>query len=194
MSNLLSSHAGLDQPSAWVVRFAPLIPLGEVLDLACGAGRHARLLSALGHAVVAVDRDAGVLERTAGSGIATQQIDLEASDAAWPYEAGRFAGIVVTNYLHRPLFSSIVGSLAAGGILIYETFAQGNEQFGKPSNPAFLLKSGELLEVLCATQDPVMHILAFEDGYVEMPKPAMVQRVCAVKSKESVEQLRLRLT
>lgn len=170
-----------------------MIPPGEILDLACGSGRHARLLASLGHAVLAVDRDSVALEKATGQGIVTQQIDLEAQGALWPYEAGRFTGIVVTNYLHRPLFPDLVRSLADGGVLIYETFAQGNEQFGKPSNPAFLLKQGELLDVFAKTPAYALRVLAFEDGYVETPKPAMVQRICAVKAEAGAAADRLRL-
>ncbi|HJV03123.1 MAG TPA: methyltransferase domain-containing protein [Burkholderiaceae bacterium] len=164
--------------SAWVRRYAPLIPGGEVLDLACGNGRHARHLAALDHAVIAVDRDPAALAAAAGPGIVISEVDLEAEGAVWPFGPGRFAGIVVTNYLHRPLLASMVDSLAANGVLIYETFADGNAQFGKPSNPAFLLRPGELLEL---ARDHELRVIAFEDGVVEAPKPAMVQRLCAVK-------------
>lgn len=168
-------HASLDA-SPWVGRFAAAVPAGEVLDLACGSGRHARLFASLGHRVIAADRDPQALAAASGPGIATLEIDLEAEGARWPFEAGRFAGIVVTNYLHRPLFADLLGSLAPNGVLIYETFALGNEAFGKPSNPAFLLRPGELLEL--AAQGG-LHVLAFEDGVVAQPKPARVQRLCA---------------
>lgn len=164
--------------SPWVRRYAPLIPGGEVLDLACGSGRHARHLAALEHAVIAVDRDPAALAAAAGPGIVTSEVDLEAEGAVWPFGPGRFAGIVVTNYLHRPLLASMVDSLAPNGVLIYETFADGNAQFGKPSNPAFLLQAGELLEL---ARDHELRVVAFEDGVVEAPNPAMVQRLCAVK-------------
>ena len=164
-----------------MARFAPLVPPGEVLDLACGGGRHARLLAGLGHPVVAVDRDAAALKLAAGQGIVTLQLDLEADGAVWPFEENRFAGIVVTNYLHRPLFPHLLRSLANGGLLIYETFAEGNEQFGKPSNPDFLLRHGELLGLAGFEGDGVLHVLAFEDGYVRTPRPAMVQRICLLK-------------
>jgi SAM-dependent methyltransferase len=160
-----------------------LIGAGEVLDLACGGGRHARLLAGKGYQVLAVDRDAAALQRAAGQGIATLQLDLECDgEVSWPFEGNRFAGIVVTNYLHRPLFPRILASLARGGLLIYETFAQGNERFGKPSNPDFLLARGELLKAVQgdgSTQP--LRVAAFEDGYVSVPKPAIVQRICAVK-------------
>ncbi|MDL2357797.1 MAG: methyltransferase domain-containing protein, partial [Pseudomonadota bacterium] len=142
-----SAHSAVDQPSPWVARFAALIPAGEVLDLACGGGRHARLLAGLGHPVSALDRDREALALAAGAGITTLEVDLERGDdgAAWPFAAGRFAGIVVTNYLHRPLLAALAASLRPDGVLIYETFADGNAAFGKPSNPAFLLAPGELL-------------------------------------------------
>lgn len=169
------------QPSAWVSRFAQLIAPGEVLDLACGSGRHSRLLAALGHPVCALDRDAAALEELAGTGIATLQFDLE-NGAPWPFAPARFAGIVVTNYLHRPLLPAMLASLAPGGVLIYETFARGNERYGKPSNPDFLLRPGELLELVRDPAAPGWRVVAFEDGYAAAPKPAMLQRICAIKT------------
>ncbi|NEX59916.1 class I SAM-dependent methyltransferase [Noviherbaspirillum galbum] len=186
-------HAAQDQPSAWVLRFAPLIPSGEVLDLACGGGRHARLLAALGHPVLAVDRDAEALARAAQEGIVTWQVDLEGTDeapAAWPFPAAAFAGVVVTNYLHRPLFPGILDCLAPGGVLIYETFATGNEQFGRPSSPRFLLQPGELLEM---ARDSELRVIAYEDGYVDAPKPAMVQRICVMKAAPGQPATALRI-
>jgi SAM-dependent methyltransferase len=170
----------VEQASPWVLRFASLIHAGEVLDLACGGGRHARLLASLGHRVVAVDRDLAALERCAGEGIETLQCDLESGDAAaaWPFSAERFNGIVVTNYLHRPLFPFLFQALAPSGILIYETFADGNARFGKPARPDFLLRPGELLEQARAHADPGIQVIAYEDGYVDAPKPAMIQRIC----------------
>jgi SAM-dependent methyltransferase len=181
----MDSHSLLEQPSPWVRRFAPLIESGEVLDLACGGGRHAKFLASLGYAVLAVDRDEAALARAAGQGIKTAQCDLESEQADqsdnWPLREERFQGIVVTNYLHRPLFRPMLDSLAPGGILIYETFAIGNERFGKPSNPDFLLQPGELLKITQATTQSTFHVVAFEDGYVSLPKPAMVQRICLCK-------------
>jgi SAM-dependent methyltransferase len=176
----MSMHAPVDLPSAWVARFAPLMPPGEALDLACGGGRHARLLAALGHPVVALDRDPQALARVgqgaAGQGIATIEYDLEAPGAAWPFAPGRFAGIVVTNYLHRPLLPQLALALAPGGVLVYETFAQGNEVFGKPSNPAFLLAPGELLDM---ARQAGLRVIAYEDGTTAQPRAARVQRLCA---------------
>lgn len=182
-----ASHSTLDQPSSWVARFAPLIPRGDVLDVACGGGRHARLLASLGHPVLAVDRDSDALQRTAGPGITVRQMDLEGTEdapVAWPFSAEVFTGIVVANYLHRPLFAGMIGSLAPGGLLIYETFALGNEQFGRPSSPRFLLKPGELLEVVRTLDqgNGGLRVIAFEDGYTDHPKPAMVQRICLLKA------------
>jgi SAM-dependent methyltransferase len=170
-----------------------LIVQGEVLDLACGSGRHSRLLASMGYDVLAADRDPDLLSVLVESGIATFQCDLE-NDAngtlAWPFEKRRFSGVVVTNYLHRPLFPHIVESLMDNGVLIYETFAQGNEHFGKPSNPDFLLATGELLEVAARY---ALRVLAFEDGFVQTPKQAMVQRMCALKSPSARPMGDLRL-
>ena len=164
-------------PSSWVLRFAPLIAAGgTVLDLACGNGRHARFLEDSGWRVVAVDRDAGALAGLAGrAGIRVLQADLEGGD--WPCGAQRFAGVVVANYLHRPLFARLVDALDEGGVLIYETFMMGNQGFGRPAKPEFLLRPGELLEAFGSR----LAVVAFEQGEVMLPKPAMVQRLCAVK-------------
>jgi SAM-dependent methyltransferase len=158
-----------------VVRWTAEVPAGgEVLDLACGAGRHATFLAARGYAVTAVDRDAALLAVLEGSaGITTMLADLEG--APWPLPGRRFSGIVVTNYLHRPLFPALLEAVAAGGVLIYETFAAGNERYGRPSNPDFLLRPGELLEVVRGR----MRVLGYEDVFVTAPQPAMVQRICA---------------
>ncbi len=159
------------------------MPRGQALDLACGGGRHSRLLASLGLEVLAVDRDPQALAATGGERIRTLAFDLErpdvVSDPAFPLEEGRYAGIVVTNYLHRPLLPLLLSSLAEGGVLLYETFAQGNGQFGKPSNPAFLLAPGELLQAVIDHPGRAgLRVLAYEDGYVASPKPAMVQRIC----------------
>jgi SAM-dependent methyltransferase len=178
-----SSHADLAAVSPWVARFTPLInPGGRVLDLACGGGRHARYLAARGHAVEAVDRDAEALARLASvNGICTREADLEGGP--WPYAAGMFDAIVVTNYLHRPLFPLISAALAAGGVLLYETFARGNESYGKPSNPAFLLAPGELL---AAAGQGGLQVIAYEHGRIEAPKPAVVQRLVAWRAPSAV--------
>lgn len=168
-----------EKSSLWVERFLPRIKSGgDVLDLACGWGRHSRLLQAAGYRVEAVDRDAAALAEVSARvpGISTRAADLEAEP--WPYEGRRFDGIVVTNYLFRPLFPHLLEALAAEGVLIYETFMAGNERFGKPSNPEFLLRPGELLEVARGR----LTVVAFEQGEVDIPRPAMVQRLCATRS------------
>ncbi|WP_321865358.1 class I SAM-dependent methyltransferase [Paraburkholderia tropica] len=172
---------GLGEPSPWVCRWAHLVsPGGTVLDLACGAGRHARWFAQRGHPVAALDRDGAALATMREiPGIGTLECDLEG--APWPLPADvRFAGIVVTNYLHRPLMACLIDALAPGGVLIYETFAQGNETVGKPSNPAFLLAAGELLAI-CA---PTLRVVAYEDGFLSQPREAFVQRICAVREAE----------
>ena len=167
-------HGHLDAaPSAWVRRWAGWIrPGGAVLDVACGTGRHARFLAQLGFEVDAVDRDRALFEDPPPN-VAVLEADLES--APWPYAGRRFDGVVVTNYLHRPLLPRLVESLERGGLLVYETFAVGNERFGKPSNPAFLLQAGELLEAVRGA----LRVLAYEDLVVEEPRPAAVQRICA---------------
>jgi SAM-dependent methyltransferase len=174
-----SSASAGPAPSPWIRRFAPLIrPGGRVLDLAAGAGRHARFLREAGFSVLAADREIGGLADLAATpSCAIVAIDLE-DGAPWALGGG-FDGIVVTNYLHRPLLPDLAAALAPGGILLYETFMQGNERFGKPSNPDFLLRPGELLEAFAA-----LSILAFEQGLVEAPKPAAIQRIAAAKGQE----------
>ena len=169
------------EPSAWVVRWKSLIRAGgRVLDLACGQGRHALYLATLGHTVLACDRDADALATFTGiAGIEPVNTDLE-SGTEWPFAGELFDGVVVINYLYRPSFARIAASLAPGGVLIYETFALGNERYGKPSNPGFLLRPGELLEVF--GQDLV--VAAFEQGRVRRPKTALVQRLCAVRAED----------
>ena len=163
-------------PSPWVARFAPLVARGgPVLDLACGGGRHARFFLARRHPVTAVDLDLrGVADVQGTAGLTLLQADLEG--APWPL-TGQFAGIIVTNYLHRPLFPALLAALAPAGVLIYETFARGNERFGRPSSPAFLLQPGELLELA----RPGLQVVAYEHGVVASPKAAVVQRLCAVR-------------
>jgi SAM-dependent methyltransferase len=165
------------KPSSWVVRFAPLIFKGSVaLDLACGSGRHSQLLANLGHSVLAVDQDISAIQNVHSSAITPKCLNLE--EATWPSLGAKFGGIVVTNYLYRPHLDRLPELLEEGGILIYETFALGNEKFGKPSNPNFLLNPGELLAFAARHS---LKVLAYEDIYVDEPKPAMVQRLCAVK-------------
>lgn len=171
------THGG-GAPLAWVSRFLPLVrKAGRVLDLACGGGRHAKLAAGMGHEVTALDRNSDALAALAGlPGISVVEHDLEADGATWPFDAGTFDGVIVTNYLHRPLMTDILAALAPGGVLIYETFAAGNERYGKPSRPAFLLQPGELLEVCAA-----LTIIAFEQGRETMPADSVRQRICAIR-------------
>lgn len=175
-------QTGLAEPSDWVVRWANLIPQGaRVLDVACGSGRHACWLAAQGYSVLGIDRNAEALAQLP-SGIATRCEDLEA--ASWPLAAGeRFSGVVVTNYLHRPLWPVLLDALLPQGVLIYETFAVGNATVGRPSNPAFLLQPGELLDVAKGR----LRVIAYEDGYLDIPRPAFIQRVCAVLESKGQE-------
>ncbi len=175
---MLPSHDAILDASPWVQRFATLIPShGSVLDLACGSGRHSYYLADAGFSVTAVDRDLSLFALGNQTQITTQELDLELD--AWPLEGRLFDGIVVTNYLYRPHLDRLPQMLAPGGVFIYETFAQGNEAFGKPSNPNFLLKTGELLAL---AQRHSLKVVAYEDIYQDSPKPAMMQRICAVKA------------
>jgi SAM-dependent methyltransferase len=163
-------------PSAWVARFADRLQRGaRVLDVACGHGRHARWLAARGCRVTAVDVDPSCGASLAGSpGVDFVMADLEA--APWPFGTAQFDAVVVVHYLHRPLLPRLAAALAPGGLLLYETFARGNEQFGRPRNPDFLLRPRELLEAFGS-----LRVLAFEDGAVRAPQPAMLQRLAAVR-------------
>jgi len=165
-------------PSGWVCTQAMHIPAGStVLDVAAGYGRNARWLADQGYQVQAVDKDmAGLQSMDDLPNITTQVADIEAD--AWPYEDSQFEAIVVCRYLHRPLFSKFIQSLARGGILIYETFMDGHQVYGRPQNPDFLLNSNELLHVFSTE----LTIIAFEQGLLQQSPPAMMQRICAIKN------------
>ena len=169
-------------PSAWVLRFAGLIPAGgPVLDVACGNGRHSQFLARQGHPVTAVDIDGDALKTMTGQpGIEILQKDLEIPP--WPFGPESFAGIVITNYLHRAHFPALATTLRPGGVLIIETFAAGNECLGRPRNPAFLLAPGELLAALGGS----LQVVAYEHGTEESPRPAVRQRLVAVRQAEPV--------
>lgn len=177
-------HTGPAEASDWVRRFAALVPPGgTVLDLACGSGRHGRLFLARGHHVVFLDRNVGGVSDLAGSqGADIVEADLE-GPAGWPFAERRFAGIVVTNYLWRPLLPNLAMAVEDGGVLIYETFGRGNEAYSRPRNPDHLLRPGELLDAFGGT----MQVVAYENGIRRDPKPRVVQRIAAVKRTGPVE-------
>ncbi len=172
----MSTHDALP-PSRWVLRFSALVADGaRVLDLASGQGRHSRLFAARGCRVIAVDRDQALLDQLASlSGVTSVRSDLESEP--WPFAGEKFDAIVVTNYLHRPLLQHLLRALADDGVLLYETFALGNERYGKPSNPDFLLTDGELLASFAGS----LTVVAFEQGLMtDTGTPSVVQRLAAV--------------
>ena len=155
------------------MQWAGLIAAGAtVLDVAAGGGRHSRFFADRGHKVTALDRDTSAL--APHPDIEIVQADLE-DGSPWPLPGRSFGAVVVTNYLHRPLFAALLDALAPGGVLLYETFMEGNERFGRPSNPAFLLKDGELLEWVRGR----LSVTAYEARMISEPKMAMVQRIAA---------------
>lgn len=168
----LAPHSPAAAPSRWVVRWAPLLPPGgSVLDLACGSGRHLRWLAAQGWQVTGVDRDADAVAPLAALG---EIVVADLEGRPWPLAGRRFDGIVVTNYLWRPLLPRLAESLAPGGVIVYETFADGQQHFGRPANPEFLLRPGELLQAFAS-----LRIVAYEDG-LERDPDRRVQRIAAL--------------
>ena len=164
---------GPDAPSEWVRRWSHLVPSGApVLDVACGAGRHLRWFQALGHPVTGIDRDPLAVQAAAQAG---EAIEADIENDPWPLAGRTFGAVVVTNYLWRPLLPAIVQCVAPGGVLLYETFAQGNETVGRPARPDFLLRPGELLGA-CAG----LRVVAYEDGFLDAPA-RFVQRIAAVR-------------
>lgn len=179
MTSPLSSAAtppathGASPPSAWIQRFAHLVPAhGSVLDIACGMGRHMRFFQERNHPVTGIEIAQAAIASVATLGHA---IAADIEQGPWPLPGQRFGAVVVTNYLWRPLWPQILDSVAPGGVLLYETFAQGNEIYGKPSRPDFLLAPGELLQV-CAGWT----IVAYEHGVLGQPD-RVVQRIAAIK-------------
>jgi SAM-dependent methyltransferase len=166
------------EPSAWITRFGLTVPAGApVLDVACGDGRHTRWFVARGHPATAVDRDlSGVADLTGDPGVELVEHDLE-DGSPWPFAGRKFAAVVVTNYLYRPILADLVDAVADGGWLLYETFAVGNERFGHPTNPDFLLQPGELLDAVRGA----LRVVAYEDVVVDEPRPAAVQHVAATR-------------
>jgi SAM-dependent methyltransferase len=163
--------------SDWVKKYIALIPSNKlVLDLACGKGRNTRFLLDRGNSVVALDKDVSQLTNIPSKqNLRKYKFDLEAG-VNFPFHKQEFSGVIVTNYLYRPLFENLINSLSDGGVLIYQTFMIGNEAYGRPKNPNFLLKRDELSDVFNKKLD----VIAFEQGYIESPKPAVVQSICAI--------------
>lgn len=163
-----------EAPSPWIRRWSHLVPPGApVLDVACGAGRHMRWFAGRGHPVTGIDRAREAVDAAGAFGEALQA-DLE-DGSPWPLPGRTFGGVVVTNYLWRPALPALQGSVAPGGVLLYETFAIGNETVGRPARPEFLLATGELLRLVEG-----LRVVAYEDGFLEDP-PRFVQRVAAVR-------------
>jgi SAM-dependent methyltransferase len=177
---------GTEAPSPWIARWSHLVSTGgSVLDLACGRGRHLRWFASRGHPVLGVDRDADALASLRDAG-ETLQADIE--NGPWPLGERQFACVVVTNYLWRPLFPHIREAVAPGGVLLHETFAQGNETVGKPSRPDFLLARGELLRAYAG-----LRVVAYEDGFLAGPD-RFVQRIAAVREGSAPRQGRYMLS
>ncbi len=163
-------------PSPWIVQWAGLVAAGStVLDVAAGHGRHAHFFAERGHRVTAVDRDAGSIARHANLEIVAADFE---DGSPWPFPGRQFGSVVITNYLHRPLLPTLLDALEPGGVLLYETFMIGNERFGKPSRPDFLLKDGELLELVRGR----FSVVAYEARLISEPRMAMVQRIAARRS------------
>ena len=179
---------GSEPPSAWVQRWSHLVaPGGVVLDVACGYGRHARWFYEQNHPVALVDRAQAAINSIASiiPAHACEAVVADIENGPWPFVGRQFAAVVVTNYLWRPLFPTLLGSLQPGGVLIYETFTQGNGTVGKPSRPDFLLRTGELLDVCKA-----LRVVAFEDGFQQAADgsaPRFVQRIAAVRAADAGE-------
>jgi SAM-dependent methyltransferase len=173
-------HADAATPSAWVRRWSHLVkPGGVVLDVACGHGRHARWFHQRNHPLALVDRAQAAIDSIAIPAPACEAVVADIENGPWPFAGRQFDAVVVVNYLWRPLMPTLLDSLATGGVLIYETFTQGNETVGKPSRPDFLLRPGELLDI-CGD----LRIVAFEDGFLDEPEgkaPRFVQRIAAVR-------------
>lgn len=173
---------GMQEASAWVRRWSHLVPPGgTLLDVACGGGRHMRWFAGRGHVVTGVDRSPESLAEAAQAG---EVVPADIENGPWPFAGRTFGGVIVTNYLWRPLLPDIVAAVAPAGALIYETFAAGNETVGKPSRPDFLLHPGELLQACGA-----LRVVAYEDGFVDNP-PRFVQRIAAVREEPAAQPAR----
>ena len=173
------AHNVLEPPSAWIKRWAHLVkPNGTVLDVACGLGRHAYYFYQLGHPVILLDRAQDAIESITIDPRFCEKVVSDIESDAWPLAGRVFDAVVVTNYLWRPLLPNLLASVATSGVLIYETFAAGNETVGRPSRPDFLLQPGELLEI-CKD----LRVVAFEDGFISGDDAhfRFVQRIAAVR-------------
>lgn len=175
---MMATSAGDESPSAWIVRWSHLIPeRSTVLDVACGRGRHVRWFAGRACRVTAIDRNAAALDALRAD---AEVVLADIESAPWPLAAGRtFDAVVVTHYLWRPLLPTLVAALSPGGVLLYETFALGQQTIGKPTNPDFLLRPNELLHAAHG-----LHVVAFEDGYTSEP-PRFVQRIAAIRGTDS---------
>ncbi|MFA7504483.1 MAG: methyltransferase domain-containing protein [Burkholderiaceae bacterium] len=164
------------EPDPWILAWLARLPAGaRVLDFACGSGRHARAAAALGLTVVAIDADMQALA-SVGEGIAVVRAELEV--APWPFAEAGFDAVIVSNYLFRSRLDLLCGLIRPTGVLLYQTFAVGNESLGRPRNPDFLLRPGELLEVAARNG---LHVLAYEDGILGSPARARIQRIVACR-------------
>lgn len=182
INDMSPDHQPQQPPSPWVRRFSGLVH-APVLDIACGSGRHTGYFAQRGMDVTALDRDLSRLGALRDHPrVHAIQADLESGDAAWRPEPSAYGGVIVTNYLYRPLLPALVAALQPGGVLIYETFGAGNQAFGKPANPDYLLQPGELLDAVRGT----LHVVAYEHGKVTHPHPAIIQRICAVQASPSL--------
>lgn len=178
----MNAH-GDSTPSPAICRWAPLVPAGgHVLDVAAGHGRHTRLFVQRGHPVTAIDRDVAALRSLAATASGLEVIEADLEGAPWPLPRRTFAGVVVSNYLWRLLLPAIVASVAPGGVLLYETFAVGNERFGRPRNPDFLLRPGELLDAVRGE----LEVLEYAHGEEGDPPVAVRQRLCAVRATANI--------
>ena len=170
---------GQEPASSWVTRWSRLLPAGcSVLDLACGHGRHMSHFAARGHTVIGVDRNPEAIATVMPLG---ETVCADIENGPWPLSGRTFGGVVVTNYLWRPLWPHILASLGPNGVLIYETFTAGNESVGKPSRPDFLLRPGELLNICQA-----LRVVAFEEGFLDLPE-RYVQRIVAIRELSSAQ-------
>lgn len=175
-----SRHLGMVEPSKWFAKHQPLIAKdGSVLDVAAGGGRHARYFAERGHHVTAVDRNIAPLTELQDShGCVVVEADLE-DGSPWPFEDQTFDAILVCNYLHRPLFDELIRCLSADGVLLYETFALGNEVYNRPRNPDHLLKSGELLGQV----EGRLQVVSYMHGIIQGDEcPGVKQMICAVNN------------